>query len=246
MFYRGRQIMRDQLGTYLPRVIMPLLRSEHVFYQLPRDASAPFGNLPQTRVAPKTPALVGQKRLTLTFDDGPHPVSTPMLLEILDRYQIKATFFLIGANALLYPELVREIEQRGHAVGNHSYSHPYAWKISTLELIRDFHKGLDALSRIVTRPIRWQRPPYGNLTNKMVVWGVRHGIETLLWDLVISDYKPTTDYDLLKRFYMSRLRDRSIVCLHDNEVSQHYTPRLLTETIPVRLEDNWQFESLAA
>lgn len=238
--------MRDQLGTYLPRVIMPLLRSEHVFYQLPQDASAAFGNLPGTRVSPKVPAGPGIKRLTLTFDDGPHPVSTPMLLEILDRYDIKATFFLIGSNALLYPDLVREIERRGHVIGNHSYSHPYAWKISTRELIRDFHKGLEALSRIVSGPIRWQRPPYGNLTNTMVVWGVRQGIETLLWDLVISDYKLSTDYDLLKRFFMTRLRHRSIVCLHDNDVSQHYTPRLLAETIPELLEASWRFESLAA
>ncbi len=246
MFNRGRQVMRDQLGTYLPRVIMPMLGSEHVFYQLPKDADAPFGNLPQTRFTPHTPAQPGHKRLSLTFDDGPHPVSTPMLLEILDRYEIKATFFLIGSNALRYPDLVQEIERRGHVIGNHSYSHPYGWKVSSLELIRDFHKGLLALTKMTSKPIRWQRPPYGNLTNKMVVWGVRQGIETLLWDLVISDYNPTSDYDLLKKFFLAKLRNRSIVCMHDNDVSVHYTPRLLAETIPQLLDENWHFQSLAA
>ncbi len=223
--------MRDQLGTYLPRMIMPVLQSEHVHYQLP----------PLSDGSQHAPA----KRLCLTFDDGPHPVGTPMLLDILDRYRVKGTFFLIGARALQYPELVREIEARGHELGNHSYSHPYGWKISTLKLIRDFHKGLVSISSIVGHPLRWQRPPYGNLTNKMVVWGVRRGMETLLWDLVISDYKPHSDFAQLKRFYLTRVRNRSIVCLHDNEVSIQYTPRLLLETIPHLQETGWNFEPVS-
>ena len=73
----------------------------------------------------------------LTFDDGPRPEVTPWVLDMLDKYNAKATFFCIGKNVELFPELFEEIKRRGHAVGNHSYSHVKGWGMKTCDYVRD-------------------------------------------------------------------------------------------------------------
>ena len=67
----------------------------------------------------------GDKRIALTFDDGPHPSLTPRILEILDRFGIQATFFMVGQNIIYYPEAAKMVIERGHEVGNHTFTHPY-------------------------------------------------------------------------------------------------------------------------
>ena len=73
----------------------------------------------------------------LTFDDGPRPEVTPWVLDLLDKYNAKATFFCIGKNVELFPELFEEVKRRGHAVGNHSYSHVKGWGMKTGDYVRD-------------------------------------------------------------------------------------------------------------
>jgi peptidoglycan/xylan/chitin deacetylase (PgdA/CDA1 family) len=90
-----------------------------VFFFIPAILpNSPFFEVPITSF--KT----DQKEVWITIDDGPHPIDTPQILEILDRYQAKATFFVIGTKVLQHPDLIREIVQRGHSLGNHTFSHP--------------------------------------------------------------------------------------------------------------------------
>jgi len=77
--------------------------------------------------------LSHKKRVLLTFDDGPHPEYTPQILQILDKYQTKAVFFVIGKNAEKYPDLLKEIYQRGHIIANHSYSHDTLFDIFSIK-----------------------------------------------------------------------------------------------------------------
>ena len=88
----------------------------------------------------------------LSFDDGPRPEGTPWILDQLDRYNAKATFFCIGKNVELYPELYQEILRRGHAVGNHSYSHVKGWGMETGLYVRDIDTASDLIHSNLFRP----------------------------------------------------------------------------------------------
>ena len=83
----------------------------------------------------------------LTFDDGPIPEVTPKVLAILDKYGVKATFFMVGENIDKYPEVFEQVVQAGHAIGNHTYNHMKGWKVSTAEYLANVQKWEDAVKR---------------------------------------------------------------------------------------------------
>ena len=101
--------------------------------------------------------LVDGNKIYLTFDDGPTPVITEKVLDILDSFKIKSTFFCLGRNVEKYPEIYKEIIKRGHAIGNHTYSHLNGWKTKYEEYINDVEL---ASSQIKTKLFR---PPYGKI-----------------------------------------------------------------------------------
>jgi len=95
--------------------------------------------------------------LYLTFDDGPHSQITPKVLDILNRFQVKATFFCLGKNIRAYPEVFQEIKNNGHNIGNHSFSHKNGWKTSNKEYFKD----IEACRELI--PTNLFRPPYGRM-----------------------------------------------------------------------------------
>ncbi|MBN1546065.1 MAG: polysaccharide deacetylase family protein [Syntrophaceae bacterium] len=102
--------------------------------------------------------------VALTYDDGPHPTYTPKVLNVLEKYQVRATFFMLGEKALRYPEVVNEVLDRGHQIGTHGFAH-LNYATLTLEEIRtDIQKGVDALTssaKVQKADIRFFRPPFG-------------------------------------------------------------------------------------
>ncbi|MBQ1747818.1 MAG: polysaccharide deacetylase family protein, partial [Bacteroidales bacterium] len=88
----------------------------------------------------------------LTFDDGPRPEVTPWVLDQLDKFDAKATFFCLGKNVEMFPELFEEIKRRGHAVGNHSYSHVKGWGMKTGDYVRDIDIADDVIHSNLFRP----------------------------------------------------------------------------------------------
>ncbi len=112
--------------------------------------------------------LEDSKRLLLTFDDGPHPQFTSQILDLLDQYHIKAIFFVIGKNAEQYPEIVKEIGDRGHLIGNHSYSHASSFDISSVkEMITDIEKANQLIESITNKKPVYFRAPFG-ITNPRI------------------------------------------------------------------------------
>ncbi|MGJ8644969.1 MAG: polysaccharide deacetylase family protein [Luteolibacter sp.] len=106
----------------------------------------------------------GGKGIWLTLDDGPCPETTPAVLDLLDEHGAKATFFLIGDRAEKHPELVREIQRRGHGIGNHSWSHPRAifWCLGPVRTWREIAKCQSALKKITGEAPEWFRAPVGH------------------------------------------------------------------------------------
>jgi len=122
------------------------------------------------------------KTVFLTFDDGPHPDTTPQILEILDRYNAKATFFCLGKQAEKYPQLVKAILYAGHATGNHSYSHPNGWLTGRKKYIDDIEKA----SALV--PGGLFRPPYGRITPGQYLT-LKNKYRIIMWTRQFADYK---------------------------------------------------------
>jgi peptidoglycan/xylan/chitin deacetylase (PgdA/CDA1 family) len=129
------------------------------------------------------------RKLALTFDDGPNPSMTPKLLDLLDRYNAKATFFLIGSYVRECPELVKETVARGHLVGNHTETHPNLFRRSQREIRIELRLCHDAISNTLGSPPKWFRPPFG-FRNPWVVPAARElGYGTVMWTLLPGDWK---------------------------------------------------------
>jgi peptidoglycan-N-acetylglucosamine deacetylase len=129
------------------------------------------------------------RKLALTFDDGPNPAITPKLLDLLDRYNAKATFFVIGHYVRECPELVQETAARGHLIGNHTELHPNLLWLNPMKVRVELRLCHDAIRGAIGSPPKWFRPPFG-LRNPWVIPSARElGYRTLLWTLLPGDWK---------------------------------------------------------
>jgi peptidoglycan/xylan/chitin deacetylase (PgdA/CDA1 family) len=129
------------------------------------------------------------RKLAITFDDGPNPAITPKLLDLLDRYHARATFFLIGRFVRECPELVKETVARGHVVGNHTELHPNLFRLSPTKIRIELRLCHDAISHTMGAPPKWFRPPYG-LRNPWVSPAARElDCQTAMWSLMPGDWK---------------------------------------------------------
>ena len=142
-----------------------------------------------TLIAPPRPG-----ELALTFDDGPNPVWTPRLLDLLASHDVHATFFLVGSRAQAQPALVRQIVAAGHLIGNHSWSHLNLALSSGRRIDEELSRTSQALEQIVGAPIRYFRPPFGARRPEVLRAARRLGMLPVLWNAMTSDWKnPSAD-----------------------------------------------------
>ena len=154
------------------------------------------------------------RRVALTFDDGPDPEATPYLLEVLRRHGVKAAFFCTGIKARDYPEIVKQIDQEGHILGNHSFRH--AWWTNFLMsggLDREIRMTQEAIEAAVGKVPAYFRPPMG-LTNPHLSRVLKkHGLSVVGWDVRPFDTAAPTG-KVIKRIF-KKIRSGSIIVLHD-------------------------------
>lgn len=150
-----------------------------------------------------------EKIVYLTFDDGPIPEATPEVLDILDRYGVKATFFMVGDNVRRNPGLLEEVRRRGHRVGNHTMHHLQASKVTTRRYLRDVSEA-DALigSELFRPPHGWLRPRQ--------TFALRRRYRIVMFDLVTRDYSRHVDADGVVRNVRKYAREGSIIVFHDS------------------------------
>ena len=169
------------------------------------------------------------RKLALTFDDGPNPSITPRLLDLLDRYNAKATFFLIGRFVRECPDLVKETAARGHSVGNHTETHPNLLWSSPTRVRIELRLCQDAIRNALGSPPKWSRPPYG-MRNPWVIPIARElGCRAAMWTLLPGDWREKPAEWLIPR--LQPIADRvvkstkssshsggrwgDVLCLHD-------------------------------
>lgn len=148
------------------------------------------------------------KTVCLSFDDGPDPETTPIILEILERYNIKALFFLNGRNAEKYPNLAKLIREKGHITGNHGYSHLKGTKTKFREYIDDIYLAAESTSTTIFRP------PYGKITPRQYRYLIKH-FTVVLWDLMAYDFDQNFDKGKVLNLILTKCRNGSVIVLHD-------------------------------
>lgn len=149
------------------------------------------------------------KTVFLTFDDGPIPEATPEILDILDKYGVKATFFMVGDNVRKYPDVARMVRDRGHDVGNHTMHHVKALSLSPQEYLREV---LDPHNP----PSRLFRPPHGWIGRKQWKLLRRNGFKLVLYDLVTRDYSRRLSAEDVVNNVKKYTRPGSIIVFHDS------------------------------
>jgi peptidoglycan/xylan/chitin deacetylase (PgdA/CDA1 family) len=156
-----------------------------------------------------------QQRVALTFDDGPHPQTTPLVLDRLDQLGVQATFFCLGVMAVRYPDVVAEVRRRGHQVETHGYRHDHHF-VRTPRWVRDdLTAAIDALSQSGPRP-RWFRPPYGQTPGWTMIEAHRQGLGLVLWSAWGREWAES-DAGHVARRVIASLEPGAIVLLHDSE-----------------------------
>jgi peptidoglycan/xylan/chitin deacetylase (PgdA/CDA1 family) len=158
-----------------------------------------------------TGILTREKVVALTFDDGPHPEFTPQLLKILAKYQAQATFFMVGQSARLYPDVLKDVAQGGHAIGIHGWDHSSFLAISPWEQRKQIRSCAQVIAPYAHHIFR---PPYGhqNLASHLNVWSL--GYEIIGWDLDAADWLFHDSYSIVDTL-TENLQPGSIVLLHD-------------------------------
>jgi len=183
------------------------------------------------------------KRIALTFDDGPNPVYTPQILDLLYEYDIKATFFVIGTNAESYPELIRREIEEGHEIGNHTYSHK---RISTLcesELYTEVVSCEETLKANEYSPYLF-RPPEGRYEKNDVDTLTRLGYSVVLWSVDTDDWSGVSTEHIVNEI-KEKICGGSIILCHDFLTEKCHTVDALRIIIPELLSQGYEFVTVS-
>lgn len=174
------------------------------------------------------------KVVFLTFDDGPIPEVTPWVLDTLDHYGVKATFFLVGDNVRRHPELLEEIKRRGHSYGNHTMHHLQGVKVTALRYMRDITEA----DELIDSPLF--RPPHG-----IIRWSQARAIKAhyniVMYDLVTRDYSRKMSPEQVVANVRHYARNGSVIVFHDSLKAERNLRYALPRAIEWLLEEGYVF-----
>lgn len=186
----------------------------------------------------RTPAIT--KRIVLTFDDGPHPKQTRQILDVLDQYDIKATFFVIGVNAKNYPGIIAEVQERGHEIANHTTTHSHTAKLDSHALRYEITECESEIFKQTGKRCTLFRPPEGTMTDSMRSVIKDLGYTSVLWTLDTRDWAHTPP-DKISDYIIQNAKNGDIILMHDYIGANSPTVKALETFIPVLLEQGFTF-----
>ncbi len=184
----------------------------------------------------------GSKSVLLTFDDGPHPTVTREVLDVLDIFKTRAVFFVVGNRIQRAPHMLQEILDRGHILGNHTYSHTSDRQLGLREYKRDLLRCQSEVSRYVSYNMTLHRPPQGVISAATSLSPRLLGLRSVLWSVSSEDWRLTSfdEIEPTASTMATIIRPRDIVLLHDEKP---YTPELLHQLIPKIFERGLRLDS---
>lgn len=180
-----------------------------------------------------------EKVIYLTFDDGPIPEITPWVLDVLDQYNIKATFFCVGDNVRKHPEEYAEVLRRGHSVGNHTFNHIQGLKTRTA----NYMKNAELASQYIDSPLF--RPPHGHLRLPQF-FRLKKNYHIILWDVVTRDYSKRMTPEQVLDNVKDYTRNGSVIVFHDSLKAEKNMKYALPLAIEWLKEQGYVFKTIEA
>lgn len=177
-----------------------------------------------------------ERAVYLTFDDGPIPRVTPWVLDVLDRYGIKATFFMVGDNIRKHPDEFRMVVERGHRIGNHTFNHIRGLSYD----INSYLENTDKACRMMMNTNLF-RPPHGYMSPKQYV-ELKKRYKIIMWDLVTRDYNRKFTGEQILQKVKKYVRNGSIITFHDSLKSEENIRYALPKAIEWLMEQGYEFK----
>lgn len=185
----------------------------------------------------RRPADKNEKVVYLTFDDGPIPDITPWVLDLLDKYNIKATFFCVGDNVRKHPAEYNMLLERGHRVGNHTFNHVQGVKTRTRNYLANTLKCSEYIDSDLFRP------PHGHIRIRQIL-ALRNRYKIIMWDVVTRDYSKRMTKEQVLENVKKYTRNGSIIVFHDSIKSEERMKYALPRSIEWLLEQGYTFKVL--
>ena len=174
-----------------------------------------------------------KKVIYLTFDDGPNSRVTPLVLDILDRFEVKATFFCVGENVSRFPDVFDEVKRRGHTVGNHTFNHLKGFEYATDYYVRNVEKANGYIKSDLFRP------PHGQIKPSQIK-ALKDDYRIIMWDFITYDYDKRIEPEKIIAEVKKRSRNGSIVVFHDSLKAEKNVLQVLPEAMRFWKENGYE------
>jgi peptidoglycan/xylan/chitin deacetylase (PgdA/CDA1 family) len=185
-----------------------------------------------------------EKKIYLTFDDGPTPEITAWTLAQLRQYNAKATFFCIGDNIEKYPDIFKKLIAEGHSIGNHTFNHLNGWKTQTQNYLENTKKCDDSISKLTTDHCRLFRPPYGKIKKSQAKILLEQGYKIIMWDVLSADFDTEITAEKCLENVLSNIKPGSIIIFHDSIKAFKNLEYTLPKTLAFLKENGYNCEAV--
>ncbi|ENY8713942.1 polysaccharide deacetylase family protein [Clostridioides difficile] len=185
-----------------------------------------------------------KKLIAITFDDGPHPKETSQVLDVLKKYNVKATFFIAGKHAKWYKEPLVRASKEGHEIGNHTFNHPDISNLSSSQIEEEIVKCEDILKEVTGKKPTLFRPPFGSYREKeLIEIAKKHDYKVVLWTGVdVKDWKNPGANSIADKI-INKVQNGDIILLHDYATND--TVEALDMFIPKMIEKGFKFVTVS-
>lgn len=175
-----------------------------------------------------------EKVIYITFDDGPVPEVTPLVLDILEKSKVKATFFCVGENVQKHTDIYAKVVEKGHKVGNHTFNHLKGFSVSDLE----YYTNIEKASILIDSELF--RPPYGQISLRQIKELKSH-YSLIMWDIITHDYNKSIRPEAILKTIKRYTRNGSIVVFHDSIKAKHNVLTVLPKAIEYWKNEGYSF-----
>ncbi|WP_395051170.1 polysaccharide deacetylase family protein [Flavobacterium sp.] len=185
-----------------------------------------------------------ENKIYLTFDDGPTPEITEWVLQELQKYNAKASFFCIGNNIEKYPEIFSKVITEGHSIGNHTFNHMNGWKTSTEEYIKNTKLCESEICKLQTPNCKLFRPPYGKIKALQSKKLRQLGYKIIMWDVLSADYDTSISKEKCLKNVSNNVTAGSVIVFHDSVKAFTNLEYTLPKALKILSERGFLFEKI--